>query len=151
MGSQLSQQGFPFFRHQDAFIASPPTTTVNVDRYLLRRPGHFTVLPQRHRSTPFSALSLSLSTLQEMISHLRLAMNTVLGTRAAISVLARVLSERDWYLGRVLSQFGLVLQYTSFIASLPFSVFFQFIYLDFLFQLTEEYTTNLLISYYLSY
>src|SRR5260370_911088 len=72
-----------------------------------------------------SQLSLSSSTLQEMISHLRLAMNTVLRTRAAISVLARVLSERDWYLGRVLSQFGLVLQYTSFIASLPFSVFFS--------------------------
>src|SRR5260370_13420362 len=124
MGSQLSQQGFPFFRHQDAFIASPPTTTVNVDRYLLRRPGHFTVLPQRHRSTPFSALSLSLSTLQEMISHLRLAMNTVLRTSAAISVLARGLSERDWYLGRVLSTFWLALHYTSFIASLP-SYFFS--------------------------
>src|SRR5260370_1936497 len=124
MGSQLSKQGAPFFRLQDSFIASSITASVNVDRYLLRRPSHFTVLPQRHRSTPFSALSLSLSTLQEMISHLRLAMNTVLRTRAAISVLARVLSERDWYLGRVLSQFGLVLQYTSFIASLP-SYFFS--------------------------
>src|SRR5260370_17063201 len=71
-----------------------------------------------------SQLSLSSSTLQEMISHLRLAMNTVLRTRAAISVLARVLSERDWYLGRVLSQFGLVLHYTSFIASFP-SYFFS--------------------------
>src|SRR5216684_510214 len=81
--------------------------------------------PRPLHSTPTAASfdsflsSLSSSTLQEMISHLRLAMNTVLRTRAAISVLARVLSERDWYLGRVLSQFGLVLQYSSFIASLP--------------------------------